>query len=116
MDEGKLLSGAHRPLMASGVSVRPPCILFQTSCLHPQPGQAKKPRLSKAITDDEDDEDEEEASVSNTFSQRLTRFKKSPAKKSRFVHLFNHFVLFILCCRQTTLQSILRRRRLYCAR
>ena len=62
-------------------------MLLPTSDLHPQLGQAKKPRLSKAITDDEDEEDEEEASVANSFSQRLTRFKKSPAKKSIFAHI-----------------------------
>lgn len=43
-------------------------------------GQAKKPRLSKAITEDDEDADSDDG-VKSSFSQRLTRFKKSPVKK-----------------------------------
>ncbi|KAF8155583.1 muts domain V-domain-containing protein [Crassisporium funariophilum] len=44
--------------------------------------QAKKPRLSKAISDHDSDEDEDLSEPSTkSFSQRLTRFRKSPVKK-----------------------------------
>ncbi|KAF8815726.1 DNA mismatch repair protein Msh6 [Phlegmacium glaucopus] len=42
--------------------------------------QAKKPRLSQAISENEDEEEQE---INTSFSQRLSRFKKSPLKKSR---------------------------------
>ncbi|KJA23091.1 hypothetical protein HYPSUDRAFT_40213 [Hypholoma sublateritium FD-334 SS-4] len=44
--------------------------------------QAKKPRLSKVITEDDEDGDSNE-DVKSSFSQRLTRFKKSPVKKAK---------------------------------
>ncbi|KAF8960367.1 hypothetical protein BDZ97DRAFT_1922267 [Flammula alnicola] len=46
--------------------------------------QAKKPRLSKMVVEDEEDDDDDEDDVVKTsFSQRLTRFKKSPVKKTK---------------------------------
>ncbi|THV02566.1 DNA mismatch repair protein Msh6 [Dendrothele bispora CBS 962.96] len=41
----------------------------------------KKARLSMALSEEE--EDEEDTEVKSSFSQRLTKFKKSPAKKGR---------------------------------
>ncbi|TFK38050.1 DNA mismatch repair protein msh6 [Crucibulum laeve] len=40
----------------------------------------RKRRLSRAITDEEDEDDD---GVPSSFSERLTQFKKSPAKKGR---------------------------------
>jgi len=114
MVEKRLFSEARLLLMVLGVRRQhhPSAPGYLT--FFPQPGQAKKPRLSKVITDDE--EDEEEAPIINSFSQRLTRFKKSPVKKGIFARISSHFVPLILLCRQVTFQSVLGRRRLYCAR
>ncbi|KDR79956.1 hypothetical protein GALMADRAFT_242120 [Galerina marginata CBS 339.88] len=47
-------------------------------------GQAKRPRLSKVIVNDDDEEGEDEdEDVKTSFTQRLNRFKKSPMKKAR---------------------------------
>ncbi|KAF9485007.1 DNA mismatch repair protein Msh6 [Pholiota conissans] len=47
--------------------------------------QAKKPRLSKAVTEDEggDDDEDDDDEVNASFSRRLTKFKKSPVKKGK---------------------------------
>ncbi|KAJ3497847.1 hypothetical protein NLJ89_g10297 [Agrocybe chaxingu] len=42
--------------------------------------QAKKPRLSQVISDEEDEADDD---MKTNFSQRLSRFKKSPVKKGK---------------------------------
>ncbi|CAA7264271.1 unnamed protein product [Cyclocybe aegerita] len=42
--------------------------------------QAKKPRLSQVISDEDDEADDD---MKTNFSQRLSRFKKSPAKKGK---------------------------------
>lgn len=49
-------------------------------------GQAKKPRLSKAISEDEDEEEQE---INTSFSQRLTRFKKSPVKAGYYMRILS---------------------------
>ncbi|EKM76737.1 hypothetical protein AGABI1DRAFT_78171 [Agaricus bisporus var. burnettii JB137-S8] len=47
----------------------------------PAKGLSKRQRLALATS--EDDDDDEGDYVTNTFSQRLTRFKKSPVKKGK---------------------------------
>ncbi|KAG6810732.1 hypothetical protein H0H92_010562 [Tricholoma furcatifolium] len=44
---------------------------------------AKKQRIYKARTDDEEDDDDDEPVAISSFSQKLTNFKKSPAKRGR---------------------------------
>ncbi|KAF9449836.1 DNA mismatch repair protein msh6 [Macrolepiota fuliginosa MF-IS2] len=47
----------------------------------PAKGRNKRQRLALALSEGEDEEDEDD--VSSNFSQRLTRFKKSPVKKGK---------------------------------
>ncbi len=82
------------------------CASFMRPCCHIDVsgglGQAKKPRLSKAITEDDEVGDSDE-DVKSSFSQRLTRFKKSPAKKGVSCTYAVCFALLIYLCSQGTL-------------
>ncbi|KAJ3753736.1 muts domain V-domain-containing protein [Lentinula raphanica] len=72
-DEDVQVSGASSSSRPSS-SLPPSSPLERTSRL-------KKARYSEPLT--EEDEDEEDEEVTNSFTQRMTKFKKSPEKKRR---------------------------------
>ncbi|KAF8184994.1 muts domain V-domain-containing protein [Mycena galopus ATCC 62051] len=81
--QNKFLQGKRKIVVDDSDEER----MTETSSMHqgssPSAKKAsKKPRLSALLSDD-DEEDEAAKNASKSFSQRLTHFKKSPAKSGR---------------------------------